>query len=93
MGKEHRLGSDNKNLMPGPGNYSLISKTEGPGWIFPKEMRSAFTDKVGDGGKFYEIPSKIPDPPTYMNVKPKIYGRTNWTTSYKFNRSNNSKYN
>jgi hypothetical protein len=30
-----------------------MNKRDGPGWIFSKQLRSAFTDKLGDGGKYY----------------------------------------
>jgi hypothetical protein len=59
-----------KKGNPGPGNYNLMLKGSGHGWIFPKEERIAFTDKKNEAkdGTHYDIPSKVVDPPAYMKV-------------------------
>lgn len=74
VGRERRLGFEKHRLTPGPGYYNLRGKESGPRWPFTKEARIAFTDKNNEAkhGTHYDIPSKVVDPPTYMNVQPKL---------------------
>jgi len=73
MGKSTRPDFGKHKYTPGPGYYDHKMGRNG-GWIFPKEVRLAFTDLKSEAkfGRHYEIQSKVVDPPSYMNVQSKI---------------------
>lgn len=87
VSKELRPGFDKHKYTPGPGFYN-ISKQDMHGWIFPKQVRIAFTDKKNEAkhGQHYDIPAKVVDPPKYMRVESKIkYDSPAKTTYSTFN--------
>lgn len=73
LSAQQRPSYEKEKYKPGVGDYN-ISPEKKPRFAMSQEKRITFTDQKNEAknGTFYDISSKVVDPPSYMRVQSKI---------------------
>ena len=65
-GQRSNISKGRPRTIPGPGNYNISGKADGPYWGFAKDQRTKDQEDEDPGPGYYDIPSTIADVPKYL---------------------------